>query len=286
MKVRRIALILALAMAPAVAGDLAPLTVDATVGKIRAKDWQKLKVADPEPRRFIEFTQDVELSCQSEGDSPRKLLIRRNIYPIEQQLHNKKGGQDWLLVPAQSSQSVKFGYNNSAGRTWDYAHLIALDPDSLTVFPGEVVQYTQEWTRLDGSRWPEGNWTFGCIPTLGGMSGQPVVRTATEAEFAAAQEGHMRQMVHDALHEALHRKHVLERDRPLKSQIGASVCRMNDRILMQGFTENRSPDNGKIQIRIWRASFSDSGRPGPMIPSGFHESVIWDDPDNWDLCDS
>jgi hypothetical protein len=286
MKVWRTPLILALAMAPAIAGDLVSPLAIAPMGKIRAKDWQKLKVADAEPRRFIEFTQDVELSCQSEGDSPRKLLIRQNIYPIEQRLRNKKGGQDWLLVPAQSSQSVKFGYNNSAGRTWDYGHLIALDPDSLAIFPGEVVQYTQEWTRLDGSTWPEANWTFGCIPTLVGMAGQPVVRTATETEFAAAQEGYMRQMVNGALDEALHRKQILDRDRPSKSQIGASVCRMSGHILMQGFTENRSPDNGKIQIRIWRASVPDNGRPGPMIPSGFHESVIWDDPDNWHLCDS
>lgn len=279
-------LTLLLAISPAIAADFVPLKLEMLDGKVHPKEWQRIKVKPNEARQFVEFKQDVELACQPESTQSlhRKLAVPKNVYPVEQKLHNKKGLGEWIIIPAISDQNVQFGYNNSAGRTSGYEHYVALNPDSLAVFPREVVAYTQEWSRLDRSRWSENVWTFGCTPTTSSASSQPVVRMATEREFVAAQDGQVRQFVLGALDQALQRKEVIERERPLKSEIGAAVCKLNGAVLLQGFTEKRSPDNDKIQIRIWRASFSENGRPSAAMPSEFHEFAIWDNPDNWELC--
>ena len=88
--------------------------------KPRAKDWEELPVDDGQSRRFVEISADIELICPRKRDefATRTLSLLRGTYPIERRLHSKKGGSDWLIVPALSSVSAKFGYNNSAGRTW------------------------------------------------------------------------------------------------------------------------------------------------------------------------
>ena len=67
-------------------------------------------------------------------------------------------------------------------------------------------------------------------------------------------------------------------------EIGASLCKLQDGVLLQGFNEGRSPDNDKIKIRIWRSSFPIAGKPGNVAPGGFRETTVWDSVDNWNLC--
>lgn len=73
--------------------------------------------------------------------------------------------------------------------------------------------------------------------------------------------------------------------RPLKIQVGAAICKLQRGVVYEGFTEGKSPDNNKIQIRIVRASFSNNGRSSSVSPPGFKEQIIWEDPDFWQLCE-
>lgn len=255
--------------------------------KPRAKDWEELPVDDDQPRRFVEISADIELICPRKRDefAARSLSLLRGIYPIERRLHSKKGGSDWLIVPALSSVSAKFGYNNSAGRTWGYRHSIALNAETLAIFPREIVSYTQEWSRLDGSRWNEATWTFGCAPSLVATPEQIVLRYVTKDQMRGNANRQSRQVVLGALEQGLQRKAVLDQERPKKSQIGVQLCKESGPLILQGFTEGKSPDNNKIQIRIWRGSLSDHGQPSSVVPSDFRESIVWDDPDNWRQCD-
>lgn len=72
-------------------------------------------------------------------------------------------------------------------------------------------------------------------------------------------------------------------NRPVVSKIGAKICRVSDAgVLYIGYTEGRSPDSEKIQIRVtdaWVGGRSD------LKPSGFAPSIIWDQPSQWKSCD-
>lgn len=67
-----------------------------------------------------------------------------------------------------------------------------------------------------------------------------------------------------------------------KTKIGARVCRADGAIQYIGFTEGVSPDTGKIQIRVADAMIG--GRAGSR-PGGFQPTIIWDAPDNWEICE-
>ena len=282
-----ILLILLTAASSALAEQATPPTIQLLEGKVRPKDWQEQENDPARPSRFIEVTGDIELVCPLKHDelSPRSLILAKGTYGIERRIHHKKDGTEWLILPAVSSSATRFGYNNSAGRTWGYQHAIAVNPDSLAIFPREVVRYTQEWQRLDGSRWNEPNWTFGCAPTLVGASQIARLRFVTEEHFQAARAGHSRQLVQNTLEEGLRRKQVLDRERLQKSQIGTQLCKENGPLTLQGFTEGKSPDNDKLRIRIWRASVTDAARPSTLVSGDFRESTVWDSPDNWRLCE-
>lgn len=273
--------------AQAFAAEMSSPVIQTFEGKVRPKDWQQLAIDPAQPRRFIEITHDIELSCRTPGGGPsaRAITILKGAYSIERRLHNKKSGTDWLVVPAVSSRPVKFGYNNAAGRTWGYEHVIAVSPDALAIFPREIVRYTQEWSRLDGSRWNETNWSFGCLPTISNTANRPALRFVSEEQFRLVRDGEDRQIVREALDNSVRHKEALDRERPLKSKIGVQLCRASGPLILQGFTEERSPDSEKLKIRIWRASLSDDGRPSTTVPGDFRESVVWDHPDNWNLCE-
>lgn len=288
MKELAISLIFLAWAAPSLAVELASPRLAVVEGKLRAKDWQRLATDPAQSRRYVEVTRDLAFSCPAEGGevSPRTVTVLRGIYPIERRLHSKKDGVDWLLVPAVIGRPVLFGYNNSAGRTWGYEHAIAVNPETLAVFPREIVSYTQEWSRLDRSRWNEVTWDFGCAQRFLKTGEGTALAFATEAQFQAARSGNEEQDARKMREDSTQRKQLLDRERPMKSQIGAQLCKESGPLIVQGFTENRSPDNGKIQIRIWRASLSDRGRPSSVVPNDFRESVVWDDPDGWHLCDN
>ena len=70
--------------------------------------------------------------------------------------------------------------------------------------------------------------------------------------------------------------------REQKQQIGARICQLQGGIKYVGFTEGVSPDNGKIQIRVSEARYADHPRAGPR---DFQPSILWDNPDAWELCE-
>ena len=71
----------------------------------------------------------------------------------------------------------------------------------------------------------------------------------------------------------------VERDRPLKEKVGARLCRQVGAFIDVGFVEDLA--NGKVKIRI-----ADAILPGnsQVHAGGFHEQVVWDNPDAWFLC--
>lgn len=112
---------------------------------------------------------------------------------------------------------------------------------------------------------------YAFLTTYGYVTAEAKKTAQAEAEFAAALSAQRRA---DAIR--------LNWERPIKSQIGTRICRMDRDIQYIGFVEQVSPDNGKIQIRIADAHYvaHSSVRPG-----GFAPSVIWANPDAWDLCE-
>ena len=69
---------------------------------------------------------------------------------------------------------------------------------------------------------------------------------------------------------------------PAKRQIGATVCQRRSHIGLAGYTEQVSPDNARIRIRIVRHFHPSNGRFLFAVPAEEH---VWDEPDNWYLCD-
>lgn len=289
----------AVAMAPAVAMSEIPLTIQPSEKKVRGKDWRSVAAKPTEPHAYIEITHDADLPCNTRSmfkslAASGVLKLHAGIYPIERQMRHEKTGQLLYLVPVASDLNVEYGYNNAAGTTFGYEHYIAVDPETLAVFPAEVVWYKQKGAYLDPSMpwWERQYWTFGCYPTVVLPSDRllasekPMIRVVNEADYVAAQEKLTHAMANLARDDEARRLRQLERERPLKSQIGASICKLNGRVLWQGFTEGISPDNGKIQIRIWRASYPDNGRPSSLSPSGFQPAVVWESPDGWKLCEN
>lgn len=276
-----------LVIVQAAAAEPVPLVVQDYGERIRERDWRKINLFDHIPRRYLEIGEDVELSCADDKGRPmtRNIRIDAGVYRVDETLHHTKTGRDWLLVHVTPSESVQHGYNNSRGRTWDYQHSVAFDPESLALFPRELVRYTQSGRHLDGSPWTEGKWTFDCTPAGVSTGTQPVVRLVTEEEFGAHQVAIQEAQAATLAHEEEERELQRQRERPLKLEVGASLCKLSGVTILQGFNEGRSPDNDKVKIRIWRSSTAVDGRPGPVVrPADFRESTIWDSVDGWDLC--
>src|SRR5690606_33850318 len=62
----------------------------------------------------------------------------------------------------------------------------------------------------------------------------------------------------------------------------ATVCIVRNGMGHAGYTEQVSPDTGKIRIRVVRQFNPENGR---FLLNPQPEQNIWDDPDNWYVCD-
>ena len=113
---------------------------------------------------------------------------------------------------------------------------------------------------------------YAFLTTYGYVAAEAKKTAQAEAEFAAAALSGQRRA--DAIR--------LNWERPIKRQIGTRICRMDRGIQYIGFVEQVSPDNGKIQIRVADARYGDHSS---VRPGGFAPSVIWANPDAWDLCE-
>lgn len=71
-------------------------------------------------------------------------------------------------------------------------------------------------------------------------------------------------------------------DRPMKTMIGAKLCRENGGFVETAFTEAVNPYGNKVQLRIVDNSHRGEGR---LRPGGWQPSIIWDFPENWRLCE-
>lgn len=69
---------------------------------------------------------------------------------------------------------------------------------------------------------------------------------------------------------------------PQRRLVGSKLCRESEGWLLVGFVEAKSPDIDKVQIRVV-AQTTKSNRNASA--GGFKETIVWDDPDNWYLCD-
>ncbi|WP_368649244.1 hypothetical protein [Castellaniella ginsengisoli] len=65
-------------------------------------------------------------------------------------------------------------------------------------------------------------------------------------------------------------------EKPFKFEIGTRICRQQGPWKITGYVEQAVKE--RIQIRI--SDMSD----GNLRPGSFREAIIWDLPDNWDLC--
>ena len=73
----------------------------------------------------------------------------------------------------------------------------------------------------------------------------------------------------------------LQLSAPGKRQIGATVCTVRNGMGHAGYTEQVSPDTGKIRIRVIRQFDPANGR---FLLSSQPEQNVWEDPDNWYIC--
>lgn len=161
-------------------------------------------------------------------------------------------------------------------------HFAAIDMETQ-----ELQNRTWVFTRSDcdiGDRWDQRFWL------ARGYTGDDflvreepaalVAERKTEADRAArlaealVQEEHREQQRHQ---EAL-----LQLEAPAKRQIGATVCKTRGPIGFAGYTEQVSPDTGRIRVRIVRHFDASNGRFLLATPP---EENVWDDPDNWYRCE-
>ncbi len=252
-------------------------------------------------RRFLSVAQDVMLQARCKAErwfkaGPSGLLkpkqdstdlaslrIAGGLYEARLKLTDKSTGQSYYLLPVKERDGDIAPQSNAATQTRNHALYVAVDIDSGKVLGREVLVYDRKYQLLTGDwgPWHPDMWAGGCNfdPKL--TRGNVLISILSEAEFDSARQTAMvanaRQRTDAIAVEA-------DQTRSLKYEIGASICKTQNDMLLQGFTEGRSPDSNKIQIRIWRASPPENGRPTRISPPGFKEQIIWDDPDNWKLC--
>lgn len=155
---------------------------------------------------------------------------------------------------------------------------VPIDLERATVYPRLVHVYNQVCpTRRDGSNASKrvvSLWTQLRIEKPGTIRLEGA-RSDTEANRVAGVE--QERMLALARERAA--KAVAEI--PRKREIGARICRLERNVTYVGYTEKVSPDNGKIQIRVAKAYLTDSPN---LAPGGFREEILWDVPENWELC--
>ena len=307
MKTRWLLLIAILAAAPhALATEATRYKIEGPYSKREAKsvisNLSSHPVDSADAHRFFSVAKDVTLQvhCQAAENwfkagpsgllqpkqkpaDPTSLRITSGLYEARLKLSNKSTGQSYYLLPVKERDGEISPNTNAATQTRNQALYVGVDPKSGTVLGREILVYDRKYQLLTGDwgPWHADKWAGGCNIDSKLTQGDFLISTLSEAEFDSFRQT---AMVTGARQRAVATASEANRTRPQKSQIGASICKDQNGVLLQGFTEGRSPDNNNIQIRIWRASFPDNGRPSGVSPPGFKEQIVWDDPDHWKLC--
>lgn len=188
------------------------------------------------------------------------------------------GTHEWLLVEYEIIDVLDGSplYRSAAPQiistcTDRFEYFFAIDENSGEVAGSDVRIQTSECVGRPRKTKISWNWKLN-FRQAGSLSIQPAVEARRQEEIAHRQE------------EIAHReKEIAHRSRqPQVKQIGARICRYTGSARLVGYTEARSPDNDRIQIRVSEAhQFGDPN----LSPAGFREHVIWDDPIRWDICE-
>lgn len=248
---------------------------------------------------YFSVAHDVELLCrpatgflatEQEKERPARLRIAEGLYEARWKLAHNSTGKVYFLLPVAERQPAMIPHANEATHTRNHALYVGVDPDGGRLLGKEILMYDREYKLLNGDwgPWHENLWESGCDLDPASAASEILVSAMTNAEFSSLQQAS--QIADRSAQAGVSQSNQAflqaeaDRTRPLKTQIGAAICKLQRGVLYEGFTEAKSPDNNKIRIRIWRASFSSNLQSSQASPPGFKEQIVWDDPDYWQLC--
>lgn len=205
-------------------------------------------------------------------------------YTIRQEAH--VDGRRFALIPWARRQPdarvILEEKTDTAGCRADVQHFAAIDMETQ-----ELHDRTWVITRSDcdiGDRWDQRFWLAPGYSADGFQARQEASSAVAErraAEQRAAQL--VEQKAHEAKREERHQQEeLMQAEAPAKRQIGAKVCQKGNVTGYAGYTEQVSPDTGRTRVRIVRHFESSTGR---FLMTRPPEENVWDDPDNWYLCD-
>lgn len=205
-------------------------------------------------------------------------------YAIRREAH--VDGRRFALIPWARRQpdenAIVEEKKDKAGCRSTVQHFAAIDMETH-----ELHDRTWIYTRSDcdiGNRWDQRFWLAPGFSRDGFHVRQESAAAAADRRAAEEQETRLAAERTQEADRAERRQHeaIMLAEAPAKRQIGAAVCQRRSHIGLAGYTEQVSPDNGRIRIRIVRHFDPSNGRFLLAVPA---EENVWDEPDNWYLCD-
>lgn len=246
---------------------------------------------------YFSISREVTLRClpstgflatDQEKLRPATLRIAEGPRAAFHKIVNKATGKAYFLLPVAERRPNLIPDSNKASGTRNHALYIGIDPVRGVLLSREILMYDKQYRLLDGSwgAWHDNEWTSGCDLDPASTSGDVLISVLTGSQYDNLVRTGLRVASIDRLQDEAQLQAEVERTRPLKNQIGASICKTQGGIAYGGYTESRSPDNAKIQIRITDARYLDNdGRVSTARVNGFQPQIVWDSPDNWQLCE-
>ena len=244
---------------------------DKTEPPVKVEQWRKLTAETPEQIsltwKALKFGFKSRMRVDA-GDHPISLMADID-------------GKSYALVPAYYLNADKRWVEElkldalSTGCYWSVYHYLPVD-----IHDGQSLAQAYSISKRMGNCVGKQEWSYE-LEKVGELSTSAVTSIKqfnTESEYRA----HVQQIQSDA--EQAKRDDYVRRsaDNESKQKIGARLCKVSGNITYVGFTENVSPDNGKVQLRISSAFQTNS--PSRLVPD-IKESIIWEDPTLWDLCE-
>lgn len=189
-------------------------------------------------------------------------------------------GRRYALIPwrneRQRGAAVIEQKEDASGCAGEVQHFAAIDMKSNALNKHSWVTTTSDCDI--GNRWEQRIWM-----TLAEYSHDDFTVYQEQAAVVEARNEENERRVRET--EQKRREEIAFRSRleePAKRIIGATVCRIQNGMGYAGYTEQVSPDTGKIRIRVVRNFYPRDGKFLISIPP---EQNIWDEPANWYLCD-
>ena len=228
------------------------------------------------------------LATEQEKLRPATLRIAEGPRAAFHRIVNKSTGKAYFLLPVAERRPNLIPDSNKASGTRNPALYVGIDPDNGMVLSREILMYDKQYKLLDGSwgAWHDNVWESGCDLDPASASDAVLISVLTGQQYEDRIRAGLRATAVGRLQEEARLQVEAERKRPQISQIGASICKIEKGIAYGGYTEGRSPDNGKIQVRITEARYvQPNGRVSPLRIDGYQAQIVWDSPDNWQVCE-